>query len=98
METTEYFIVHSYHELSVLQLSQVCDSCTEGMTMRKVTDGYGIISFLKQCPNIYVIQDRESLVRNNIHRTATMVISGVIKMMVVEINFLKKSLNCFWLQ
>lgn len=40
------FIVHSYHELSVLQFSQVCDSCTEGMTMRKVTDGYGIISFL----------------------------------------------------
>ena len=41
------------------------------------------------------MQDRDSLVRNSIHRTATMVISGVIKMMVVEINFLKKSLNCF---
>ena len=46
METTEYFIVHSYYEPTVLQFSQVCDSFTEGMTMRKVTDGYGIISFL----------------------------------------------------
>ena len=31
----------------------------------------------------------DSLVRQDIHRTATVVIPGVIKMMVVEINFLK---------
>ena len=38
------------------------------------------------------MQDRDSLVRNNMHCTATLVISGVIKIMVVEINFKKKNI------
>ena len=61
METTEYFIVHSYHELSVLQLSQVCDSCTEGMTMRKVTDGLWHNLIFKTMPkHLCYTRQRES--------------------------------------
>lgn len=60
-----FFIVHSYHKLFIRKLDQVCNSCPGSMTMRKVTDGYGMISFYNnvQTPDIYIRQQKSGVER-----------------------------------